>query len=142
MWAAGQPSRADPLELAQLVDVAARSAQWSGLSARTNVSNDPAAAHARLHGWNVSSHGVAVAQSRYWAACNDTKPPWWAAGPEAFWHLQIRRRAFVPRTPLELTFCWERDDTWQAAAVAQAAVRERRRPREILWSARERSGGN
>lgn len=58
---------------------------------------------------NVVSRGIVVTQGRYWSACNESKPAWWARTPQAFKSVQIKKLEFKPRQPLALQFCWERD---------------------------------
>ena len=59
------------------------------------------------HDRNVTSHGISVSQSRYWAACNVSKAAWWALTPGAYASVQIKQQEFAPRPPLALQFCWE-----------------------------------
>ena len=105
MWAAGQPTRGNRLEVEH----------WSP-----------------SHNWNVSSRGVVVSQSRYFAPCNASKPAWWAATPGAFSKAFIRMREFVPMTPVSVAFCWEglepqMNKDWERKRTEIGRGRERRR---------------
>lgn len=124
MWAAGQPTRLDKHEVQQLRS--SRKAQRA-----LNLSREALV----LHDWSIASRGVAVSQSRFWAACNSTKPASWAQPADAFSHVHIKRREFVPRTPLELTFCWEQAEmsgggTVGYAPASRAAGPRAKRPRQ------------
>ena len=118
MWAAGHAEPANRFVLSQMIN-----------------SSMP-------HNRNVTSHGISVSQSRYWAACNASKAPSWALTPGAYAGVQIKQQEFVPRPPLALQFCWEQKAlSSQQQASAKSAHPQRAASRALPMTGPGTAGG-
>ena len=74
---------------------------------KTQMHSSVGRAASALHDWNISSRRIVISHATYFAPCDRSKPPAWAKHPGAYAHVNIEEKHFVPRTPLELSFCWE-----------------------------------
>ena len=74
---------------------------------KTQTHSTAVRAASALHDWNISSRKIVISHATYFAPCDRSKPPAWEKHPGAYSHVNIQERHFVPRAPLELSFCWE-----------------------------------
>ena len=112
MWAAGQPHHGDTTTLVTDWQRSQRTDHLTEASTRRHALRTEGSAAA--HDYNVSAAGVVVSHSVYHAPCNVSKPPAWSATATGFATVHIRKRPFVPRSPLALSFCWEQRDELSA----------------------------